>query len=160
MPPLISIYALYYIYIFSPWSVWIMDSDWLVAMSNPFNAQVGPSQFNYCSILMHCFNWCTLTNTHHLRARTHTTTHTHTHTHTHRERERSEIVDFAAHTHKLSMLHYIPQQRGDQMFLKYFFFVERHAAAASKYTKLSSLSLSLSLDWSIINWNTCYNSFK
>ncbi len=48
-----------------------------------FNAQVVLGQFNHCSILMRCFNWCTLTNTH-------------THTNTERERERSQI---ALHTH-------------------------------------------------------------
>ncbi len=47
----------------------------------PFNAQVGPSQFNHRSILMRCFNWCTLTNTI-----------TRSHTHTQREREREVPV--------------------------------------------------------------------
>ncbi len=68
---------------------WLAGRCWL----NLFNAQVVPGQFNHRSILMHCFNWCTLTNTHHSL--------THTHTRGQRERERSEIADCAAHTHKL-----------------------------------------------------------
>ncbi len=47
---------------------------------------VVPGQFNHCSILMRCFNWCILTNTHHSLACAHT--HTHTHTHTERKRDK------------------------------------------------------------------------
>ncbi len=36
-----------------------------------FNVQVVPSQFNHRSILIHCFNWCTQTHTHHLHTNTH-----------------------------------------------------------------------------------------
>ncbi len=36
-----------------------------------FHVQVVPSQFNHRSILIHCFNWCTQTHTHHLHTNTH-----------------------------------------------------------------------------------------
>ncbi len=122
---------------------------WLVGR---FNAQVVPSQFNHSSMLMHCFNWCTLTNTHHSLA------HTHTHTHMERERERADVL----HTYinfqhfpaiflirkKIDTwsLHYIPQQPGDKIVgFEVICCRERHADAASTRISLS-LSLSLSLD--------------
>ncbi len=64
-----------------------------------FNAQVVPSQFNHCSILMRSFNWCTQTLTHHSR--------THTHTERGREGRRDRVWDCATHTHNLVIAMFI-----------------------------------------------------
>ncbi len=113
-----------YIYIYS--MVCLNTGFWLVGRYavKPFNAQVVPSQFNHRSILMCCFYWYTITNTHH--------SHTHTqrwnsavrshlfewiiafisiNINRERERERereSEIADCVAHTH-INLLSMLPR---------------------------------------------------
>ncbi len=75
---------------------WLAGRCWL----NSLNCT---GQFNHRSILMCCFNICTLTNKHHSRTHTHTRAHTHSRahtlarTHTQGESVSWKIADCAAH---------------------------------------------------------------